>query len=125
MMEVTLVSDSWDFAAQCLEDASLSLEANDIEKASQLMFDATETALRLLAESRDAKFETVDQRIEFANLLDRENGNDSFYMEHLMMCQFFADSARFGVEREFDLSDYLPMTVYFVNHLQTLSEAAS
>ena len=125
MMEVTLVSGSWDFAAQCLDDAGLALQANDTEKASQLMFDATETALRLLAESRDAKFETVDQQIEFADLLDRENGKGSFYMEHLMMCQFFADSARFGVEREFDLSDYLPMTVYFVNHLQTLSEAAS
>ena len=125
MMEVTLVSGSWDFAAQCLDDAGLALQANDTEKASQLMFDATETALRLLAKSRSVEFETAEQQIEFAGLLDHENGNDSFYMEHLMMCQFFANSARFGVEREFDLSDYLPMTVYFVNHLQTLSEAAS
>ena len=125
MAKAALVSDSWDFAAQCLDDAGQALQADDTEKASQLMFNATDTALRLLAESRSAEFETVDQQIEFADLLDCENGNDSFYMEHLMMRQFFSDGARYGVDSEFDLSDYLPMTVDFVNHLQILSEAAS
>ena len=125
MTELISGSNPWDSAQQRLTDAGLALQANDIAKASRLMFDATDTALRLLAKSRSAEFETVDQQIEFADLLDRENGNDSFYIEHLMMCQFFADGARFGVEREFDLSDYLPMTVDFVKHMQTLSEAAS
>ena len=125
MTELILDSSLWDSAQQRLTDAGLALRANNVEEASQLMFDATDSALRLLAESRSAEFETVDQQIEFAELRDRENGNDGFYSEHLMMCQFFANGARFGVEREFDLSDYLPMTVDFVRHLQRLSEATS
>ena len=123
MTEVRLQSNSWTLVHQYLDEANKALQANEPEQASQFMFNATDAALRCLAESRNEQFDTRDQQIEFVQLLDRENGNERFYVEHLLLGQYFADSAQMGVERKIDLNDYMPMTADFVAHLQRLSEA--
>lgn len=94
------------------------------ELGSKLVWEAAEAALGELARQRDYDIGTPDQRIGFAKMLDAQNGSDGYYLNRLLMCEYFEDNAEMGVMPGSDPTTYAPVATEFINHLLNLIEGA-
>ena len=94
------------------------------ELGSKLVWEAAEAVLRELARQHDYAIDDPGQRLEFARLLDAKNGGDGYYINRLLMCEYFEDNAETGVMPGSDPTTYVPVATRFINHLVDLIEGA-
>ena len=94
------------------------------ELGSKLVWEAAEAALRALARQHDYAIDDPDQRIGFAKMLDARNGSDGYYLNRLLMCEYFEDNAAMGVMPGSDPATYAPVATDFIDHLLNLIEGA-
>ena len=94
------------------------------ELGSKLVWEAAEAALCALARQHDYDIGTPDRRLEFARLLDAKNGGDGYYLNRLLMCEYFEDNAEMGVMPGSDPTTYAPVATEFIDHLLNLIEGA-
>ena len=94
------------------------------ELGSKLVWEAAEAALRALARQHDYAIDDPDQRIGFAKMLDARNGSDGYYLNRLMLCEYFEDNAETGVMPGSDPAAYVPVATRFINHLLAMVEGA-
>lgn len=111
-------------AEKCINSAWEAFDSHRPELASRLIWDATDAALRSLARQRGHGVNNPDDRIALAELLDVENGKERYYIQRLMLCEYFQDNAEFGVMPGDDPRDYATVAADFINHLLELAEAA-
>ena len=109
---------------KCLTAAWDAFDNHRPELGSKLVWDAAEAALRQLARQYDYDISDPDQRLEFARMLDRQNGGDRYYIERLLLCEYFQNNTKIGVMPGEDPTLYAPVAVKFINHLLELSEGA-
>ena len=94
------------------------------ELASRHIWDAAAVALRALARQHDYAFDTSEQRVGFAKMLDARNGNDRYYIERLLLCEYYESNAELGVMPGDDPEYPAPIAAKFINHLLDLIEGA-
>ena len=94
------------------------------ELGSKLVWEAAEAALRPLARQYDYPIDDPDQRIGFAKMLDARNGSDGYYLNRLLMCEYFEDNAETGVMPGSDPASYVPVATEFIDHMLNLIEGA-
>ena len=94
------------------------------ELGSKLVWEAAEAALGALAQQHDYDIGTLEQRLEFARLLDAKNGGDGYYINRLLMCEYFEDNAEMGVMPGSDPTTYAPVATEFIDHMLNLIEGA-
>ena len=94
------------------------------ELGSKLVWEAAEAALCALARQYDDDIGTLEQRLEFARLLDAKNGAAGYYINRLLMCEYFEDNAETGVMPGSDPTTYVPVATEFIDHLLNLIEGA-
>ena len=94
------------------------------ELGSKLVWEAAEAALGALARQHDYAIDDPDQRIGFAKMLDAQNGRDGYYLNRLMLCEYFEDNAEMGVMPGDDPDYAAPVAARFINHLLDLIEGA-
>ena len=94
------------------------------ELGSKLVWEAAEATLRALACQHDYDIGTPDQRIGFAKMLDARNGSDGYYLNRLLLCEYFEDNAEMGVMPGDDPDYAAPVAARFINHLLDLVEGA-
>ena len=92
------------------------------ELGSKLVWEAAEAALGALARQHEYDIGTLEQRLEFARLLDAKNGGDGYYVNRLLMCEYFEDNAEMGVMPGSDPTAYVPVATRFINHLLAVVE---
>lgn len=95
-----------------------------LELGSKLIWDAAEAALSHLARQYDYDISDPDQSIEFARMLDRQNGGDGYYLNRLLLCEYFQSNAETGVMPGDDPEYAAPVAARFINHLLELIEGA-
>lgn len=111
-------------AEKCVSAAWEAFDSHRPELASRLIWDATDAALRSLARQRGRGVNTPDDRIALAELLDVENGSERYYIQRLMLCEYFQNNAEFGVMPGDDPRDCAWVAAEFIDHLLELAEAA-
>ena len=94
------------------------------ERGSHYLWQATAAALGNLAGQRGCAVDTADERLEFAKLLDSENGNSRYYVRRLMLGEYYLDNAERGVMPGDDPSKYYQLAVDFVGHLREMGGLA-
>ena len=94
------------------------------ELGSKLVWEAAEAALRPLARQHDYDIGTPDQRIGFAKMLDAQNGSDGYYLQRVLLCDYYLSNAELGVMPEDDPTRYATIATKFINHLLELIEEA-
>ena len=94
------------------------------ELGSKMVWEAAEAALRPLARQYDYPIDDPDQRIWFAKMLDAQNGSDGYYLQRVLLCDYYQSNAEFGVMPEDDPTRYAPIATKFINHLLDLIEEA-
>lgn len=107
---------------KCLTAAWDAFDNHRPELGSKLIWEAAEAALRALAGQYDYDIGDPDQRIKFAKMLDRQNGGDRYYIDRLLLCEYFHDNTKIGVMPGEDPTLYAPIAADFINHLLELSE---
>ena len=107
---------------KCLSAAWDAFDSHRPELGSKLIWDAAAAALRQLARQYDYDTDDPDQRLEFARMLDRQNGGDRYYIDRLLLCEYFHNNAKIGVMPGEDPSYPAPIAADFINHLLELSE---
>ena len=109
-------------AEKCLTAAWDAFDNHRLELGSKLIWDAAEAALRHLARQYDYDISDPDRQIWFAEMLDAQNGNDRYYLNRLMLCQYFQSNAETGVMPGDDPEYAAPIAARFINHLLELIE---
>lgn len=94
------------------------------EWGSHCLWQATAAALGNLAGQRGLAVDTAADRLEFAKLLDSENGNRRYYVWRLMLGEYYLDNAELGVMPGDDPSKYYQLAVDFVDHLREMGDFA-
>ena len=94
------------------------------ELGSKLVWEAAEAALRPLARQYDYDIDDPDQRIGFAKMLDARNGSDRYYIDLVLLCEYYQSNAEIGVMPGDDPSYPVPIAAKFINHLLELIEEA-
>ena len=106
-----------------LNRAWAAYDAHRLELGSTYIWKATEVALRCAAAKRGLSVDTPDERIEFAELLDAENGSDCHFIESLMASEHYLDDTELGVMPGDDPAKYADLAVIFIEELLTIAEA--
>ena len=109
---------------KCLSAAWDAFDNHRPELGSKLVWEAAEEALRQLGRQYDYDIGDPGQRLEFARMLDRQNGGDRYYIERLLLCEYFQNNTKIGVMPGEDPTLYAPVAAEFINHLLELSEGA-
>ena len=107
---------------KCLTAAWDAFDNHRAELGSKLIWDAAEAALRQLGRQYDYDTDDPGQRLEFARMLDRQNGGDRYYIDRLLLCESLQSNAEIGVMPGDDPTLYAPIAADFINHLLELSE---
>ena len=94
------------------------------ELGSKLVWEAAEAALRPLARQHDYDIGTPDQRIGFAKMLDAQNGSDGYYLQRVLLCDYYLSNAELGVMPEDDPTRYALIAAKFINYILDLIEEA-
>lgn len=122
MATAPLEPDTRSITKKCLSEAWDAFHNHRPELGSKLVWDAAEAALRQLARQQNYAIDTLDQRFEFVELLDAQNGNGRYYIGQLMMCEYFEDNATMGVMPGDDPASYVTVATEFIEHLLDLAE---
>ena len=124
MTTATLEPTTRAITEKCLSAAWDAFDNHRPELGSKLVWDAAEAALRQLARQYDYDTDDPDQRLEFARMLDRQNGGDRYYIEQLLLCEYFQSNAETGVMPGDDPEYAAPVAARFIDHLLELIEDA-
>ena len=94
------------------------------ELGSKLVWEAAEAALRPLARQYDYPIDDPDQRIGFAKMLDAQNGSDRYYLQRVLLCDYYQSNAEIGVMPGDDPTKYATIATKFINYILDLVEEA-
>ena len=94
------------------------------ELGSKLVWEAAEAALRPLARQYDYPIDDPDQRIGFAKMLDARNGSDRYYLQRVLLCDYYQSNAEIGVMPGDDPTKYATIATKFINYILDLVEEA-
>ena len=114
--------DARAIAYDYLNQAWAAFEDHRLERGSGFIWKATEVALRCAAAKRGLSVDTPDERIEFAELLDAENGNKRHFIASLMASENHRDDAELGVMPGDDPAKYADLAVAFIDELLEIAE---
>ena len=107
-----------------LNQAWAAFDAHRLERGSAFIWKATEVALRCAAAKRGLTVDTPDERIDFVEMLDAENGKDRYYIGWLMFSEYFRHNAELGVmPGDTNIARDARMSIEFIDFLLEMGEA--
>ena len=109
---------------KCLTAAWDAFDNHRPELGSKLVWEAAEAALRPLARQYDYPIDDPDQRIGFAKMLDAQNGSDRYYLQRVLLCDYYQSNAELGVMPGDDPTRYATIATKFINYILDLVEEA-
>ena len=107
-----------DHVQKYLHQAELALRIGNGLLISELLWNATEHALAAFGEARGLPYDTVKDRWQIADILDREDGNDKrLYLIKLGVAEYLEENTRLRMLDDEEPAQCYPSVIQLVDAL--------
>ena len=115
-------------AIQALFEASnQAFDAGDNKLGSLQLWQAAESALSIVAESRRLPCRTEDDHFDLIDLLDNENGNvtEPDLISGYLVAEYYRNNADYDFMEDYVIRGGIPLMRHFVDRLLVIAEQAT
>lgn len=103
-----------------LHQAELALRIGNGLLISELLWNATEQALKVFSKARGLPSDTVEDRWRIASILDQEDGNDlRLYLGKLSVAEYLEENMRLHMLDDEEPAQCYPSVVQLIDALMT------